>query len=129
MAVFEIPWQAPFPDSCRGSALTIGNFDGVHLGHVALLQALKDEAREVSGPAVALTFEPHPVCLLHPELCPPALTAPADRGARLVGGGADHVLMLKIDRDMLHLTAREFFERLIRSKLSKGYLEARPGAA
>jgi riboflavin kinase/FMN adenylyltransferase len=118
MAVFEIPWQAAFSDPCHGGALTIGNFDGVHLGHAALMKKLKQEARQVNGPAVALTFEPHPVCLLRPELCPPALTTPADRAERLHTCGADHILMLRIDLDMLHLTAREFFEQIILGKLS-----------
>jgi riboflavin kinase / FMN adenylyltransferase len=117
MAVHEIPWQAAFPASCRNGAVTIGNFDGVHRGHAALLGKLKDAALEVTGPAIALTFQPHPVCLLHPELCPPALTTLADRVERLQAGGADHVLVLRIDLAMLHLTARDFFERMIRAKL------------
>ncbi|HEY1860825.1 MAG TPA: riboflavin biosynthesis protein RibF [Gemmataceae bacterium] len=117
MAIHEIPWQAAFPASCRHGAVTIGNFDGVHRGHAALLGKLKDAAKDVKGPAVALTFQPHPVCLLHPELCPPALTTLTDRIERLHAGGADHVLLLRIDLDMLHLTARDFFERIIRTKL------------
>jgi riboflavin kinase / FMN adenylyltransferase len=118
MAVHEIPWQTAFPASCRDGAVTIGNFDGVHLGHAALLSNLKDAAKGVKGPAVALTFQPHPVCLLHPELCPPALTTVKDRTERLHAGGADHVLTLQIDRDMLHLSAGDFFERMIRANLA-----------
>jgi riboflavin kinase/FMN adenylyltransferase len=118
MAVHEIPWQAAFPASCREGALTIGNFDGVHRGHAALLSRLKDASRDVKGPALALTFQPHPVCLLHPELCPPALTTLADRMERLQRCGADHVLLLRIGLDMLQLTAREFFEQVIRGKLA-----------
>jgi riboflavin kinase / FMN adenylyltransferase len=118
MAVHDIPWQAEFPASCRDGALTIGNFDGVHRGHAALLDKLKNAARGVKGPAVALTFQPHPVCLLHPELCPPALTTLPDRMERLQASGADHVLLLRIDRDLLQLTAREFFERIVRAKLA-----------
>jgi riboflavin kinase/FMN adenylyltransferase len=118
MAVYEIPWQAAFPASCRDGAVTVGNFDGVHLGHAALLSKLKDASKGVKGPAVALTFEPHPVCLLRPDLCPPALTTATDRTERLRAGGADHVLMLQIDLDMLHLSAEDFFERMIRAKLA-----------
>jgi riboflavin kinase/FMN adenylyltransferase len=117
MAVHEIPWQAAFPEECRRGALTIGNFDGVHRGHAALLGLLREEARRVNGPAVALTFDPHPVCLLHPERCPPALTTPADRAELMQTCGADHVVMLHIDGEMLRLTAVEFFEQIVRAKL------------
>ena len=117
MAVHEIPWQAAFPEECRRGALTIGNFDGVHRGHAALLGLLREEARRANGPAVALTFDPHPVCLLHPERCPPALTTPADRAEWIQACGADQVLMLRIDGDMLRLTAAEFFEQIVRTKL------------
>jgi len=116
MAVHEIPWQASFPDECRGGALTIGNFDGVHVGHAALLGKLRDVARPLAGPAVALTFDPHPVCILHPERCPPALTTPSDRAEWMHQCGADQVLMLRIDRDMLQLTAKGFFDHIIRGK-------------
>jgi riboflavin kinase/FMN adenylyltransferase len=117
MAVHEIPWRAVFPEGCRRGALTIGNFDGVHRGHAALLGLLQQEARQVNGPAVALTFNPHPVCLLHPEQCPPALTTPADRASLMQACGANHVLMLCIDGEMLRLTAVEFFEQIVRDKL------------
>jgi riboflavin kinase/FMN adenylyltransferase len=118
MAVHELPWQAEFPTSCRNGAVTIGNFDGVHRGHAALLEKLKDAASEAKGPAVALTFQPHPVCLLHPEFCPPALTSLQDRIERLQLNGADHVLLMHIDLDMLRLSAREFFERIVVAKLA-----------
>jgi riboflavin kinase/FMN adenylyltransferase len=116
MAVHDIPWQASFPEICRGGALTIGNFDGVHLGHAELLGKLREEARRVRGPAVALTFDPHPVCILHPERCPPALTTPSDRAEWMQQCGADQVLMLRVDRDMLQLTAQEFFDHIVRGK-------------
>jgi riboflavin kinase/FMN adenylyltransferase len=54
--------------ACRGGAVTIGNFDGVHRGHQALVARLGEVARDVPGPAVALTFDPHPLQLLRPEL-------------------------------------------------------------
>jgi riboflavin kinase / FMN adenylyltransferase len=118
MAVFHIPWQSAFPNSCRQGALTIGNFDGVHRGHVALLGRLKEKAKMIGGPAVALTFDPHPVCLLQPKRCPPALSTPADRADLMQQFGADHVLMLGINHDMLDLRAAEFFDRILRAQLA-----------
>ena len=54
------------PDDLRGGAVTIGNFDGVHRGHAKLVERLLVKAREVSGPAIVFTFDPHPVRLLRP---------------------------------------------------------------
>jgi riboflavin kinase/FMN adenylyltransferase len=117
MTVHVIPWQGAYPDAGRRGALSIGNFDGVHRGHAALLGNLREEARRVHGPAVALTFDPHPVCLLYPGRCPPSLTTRSDRAEWMQACGAEVVVMLRIDRGMLHLTAAEFFERIIRAKL------------
>ena len=56
MAVFSLSWTDPLADVCRYGAVTFGNFDGVHLGHQALLRSVRDQARAVGGPAVAVTF-------------------------------------------------------------------------
>src|SRR5437588_5710 len=85
----------PLPGARRGGAVAIGNFDGVHRGHAALLAELRARARAVGGPAVALTFDPHPLALLRPERLQPLLTAPADRARLLHELGADHILILR----------------------------------
>ena len=59
------------PDALRGGALSIGNFDGVHRGHARLVERLLAKARELRGPAIVFTFDPHPVRLLRPESAPP----------------------------------------------------------
>ena len=66
MATLTIDWREMPPAAVRGGAVTIGNFDGVHRGHAALVGELRKRARAVPGPAVALTFDPHPQELLHP---------------------------------------------------------------
>ena len=63
-----------FPAAARGGAIAIGNFDGVHLGHLRIVRRLLQRAREVGGSAIIFTFDPHPVRLLRPEECPPPLT-------------------------------------------------------
>ena len=63
-----------FPRLARGGAVAIGNFDGVHRGHVAIVKRLLERAKAVRGPAIVFTFDPHPVRLLRPEQCPPPLT-------------------------------------------------------
>ena len=63
-----------FPNSLRGCAVAIGNFDGVHRGHGVLIDQLKSFASELDGAAVVFTFDPHPVRILRPEETPPPLT-------------------------------------------------------
>jgi riboflavin kinase/FMN adenylyltransferase len=116
MAIHTLPWHEAPPADCRGGAVSVGNFDGVHRGHVALLEELRRQASAVRGPAVALTFDPHPLQLLRPEYCPPPLTTGADRAALLQAHGAEQVVVLQTTHDLLRLTAEEFFERVVRSQ-------------
>ncbi len=118
MAVRTLDWQQTPPEDGRGGAVTIGNFDGVHRGHAALLAETRRRARDVGGPAVALTFDPHPLQLLRPERFLPVLTTTADR-ARLLGEiGADHVIVLRTTPELLRLTPEDFFEQVVRQRLS-----------
>jgi riboflavin kinase/FMN adenylyltransferase len=110
-------WDEAPPPACRGGAVTVGNFDGVHRGHVALLAELRRQAEAVGGPAVALTFDPHPLQLLRPELFQPVLTTVDDRAQLLCQAGADHVLILRTTVDLLRLSAAEFFTQVVRQQL------------
>src|SRR5579871_4565337 len=67
MATFTGNWDETLPPAFRGGAAAIGNFDGVHRGHLALLTELRRQAAAVGGPAVAVTFDPHPLKILRPE--------------------------------------------------------------
>ena len=109
MAIFTHALDTPMPAICRGGALTIGNFDGVHIGHQALLAEATRQAR----PAVAVTFDPHPIQILRPELVQPFLSTLADRAALLQQYGVDHVLILQTSPALLQLSARVFFEQII----------------
>jgi riboflavin kinase/FMN adenylyltransferase len=124
MASHAIDWHEEPPPSCRGGALSVGNFDGVHRGHAALLAELVRLARQLSGPAVVLTFEPHPLRLLRPDLAVPLLTTPAERAALLKELGADEVLIMRTTQDLLDLRAGEFFDRVLRGGLDvRGLVE------
>src|SRR5438067_519367 len=101
MASFAVDWRAEFDPACCGGALTIGNFDGVHRGHQALLGELRRQAQAVQGPAVALTFDPPPLAILRPEAFQPQLTSIADKATLLQKHGADHVVVLCTTRDLL----------------------------
>jgi riboflavin kinase/FMN adenylyltransferase len=108
----------------RGGYASIGNFDGVHRGHQAMLNVLISRARSDNVPAVAVTFDPHPIALLKPEAAPPALTTIDHRAELLKRYGVDVTIALPTDRSFLSLTAEEFFETIVRGKLqAKGLVE------
>lgn len=109
---------ADVPDELREGALTIGNFDGVHLGHARLIERLIELARQVGGPAVVFTFDPHPVRLLRPERAPWPLTW-TDRKAQLLRQlGVDWIIAYPTDEALLALSDREFFQQIVRDKLA-----------
>jgi riboflavin kinase/FMN adenylyltransferase len=103
-------WQGldAVPDGFGPSVVTIGNFDGVHRGHRALLGHVVDAARRRGLPAVAVTFEPHPVAVLFPERAPAVLTAPDHRLELLAGTGLDAVLVLEFTRDFAQWSPEHF---------------------
>jgi riboflavin kinase/FMN adenylyltransferase len=106
-----------WPASLRKGAVTIGNFDGVHLGHAKIIERLLAVARQVEGPAVVFTFDPHPARLLRPEQAPPPLTW-IERKAELLGElGVDHVIAYPTDEALLQLSAEEFFDQMVRGRL------------
>lgn len=113
MSVIRIDSLTPLPDSVRGAVLTIGNFDGVHRGHARLVGRLRDRARTVGAPAVAVTFDPHPVALLRPEAAPVPLTWTERTAALLLEAGATSVGVFQTGPWLLDLSARAFFERII----------------
>ena len=118
MATLILDWdRRPPPEFC-GGALTIGNFDGVHLGHAALVAELRRQAQTLGGPAVAMTFDPHPLQILRPEVFQTVLTTPAYRAELLHACGADQVIILRTTRELLQLSAEEFFQQVIRDRLS-----------
>ena len=101
------------PATARGGAVAIGNFDGVHLGHLRIVRRLLERAREVGGPAIVFTFDPHPVRILRPEECPPPLTWTERKAQLLAAHGVDKIVAYPTDEALLQLSAREFFERII----------------
>ena len=105
------------PDQLLDTAVSIGNFDGVHLGHAGLVERLVVRAREVGGPAVVLTFDPHPARLLRPDRAPSPLCW-TERKAELLGRlGADVVVAYPTTEAFLKLDPRQFFDHVLREKL------------
>jgi riboflavin kinase/FMN adenylyltransferase len=117
MPLHYLPWNEAPPAECRGGTLAIGNFDGVHRGHQALLDELCRQARAVHGPAIAMTFEPPPLLILRPEAYQPPLTSLVERAELIQAAGVDWVLALKTTPELLQLGARDFFQTVVCSHL------------
>ena len=107
-----------FPARARGAYVTVGNFDGVHRGHQRLIGRLRARADAVGVPALAVTFDPHPVALLRPDKAPVPLVWPEREIALLEEAGASEVAVFRTGRWLLDLTAREFFDRVIRRQFA-----------
>ena len=90
MLSHPVDWRREPPGACRGGAVAIGNFDGAHRGHAELVRELHRVAAAVGGPAVALTFDPHPRAILRPDLPLALLTTSVDREELLRRLGVDH---------------------------------------
>ncbi len=117
MAHHRIGWRDAVQGPCRGLALAVGNFDGAHLGHAALIRELGRLAASLGTRASVLTFDPHPLALLRPESAPVALTTPDDRAECLHALGAGEVFTLHTEPSLLALSAREFFAEVLRGRL------------
>ena len=117
MATFRYALNQPLPPECQGGAIAVGNFDGVHRGHQALVAETVRQARQQAGPAVVVTFDPHPTQILKPEAFQPLLTTPTYRAELLHSYGIQHVFILQTTPILLQLSAGEFFERIIRDGL------------
>ncbi len=102
--------------------MTIGNFDGVHLGHRALIQGVKARAVEQQGQAVVLTFWPHPRVLLGQVSEPFLLTTQEEKQHQLQKAGADLVLTLPFDQNLADMSAEGFLEQMITSLKPAGLL-------
>ncbi|ATJ84326.1 bifunctional riboflavin kinase/FAD synthetase [Halomonas beimenensis] len=100
-------------DEHRGCVATIGNFDGVHRGHQAILDQLRERARALALPVTVVVFEPQPREFFAGEQAPPRLTRLRDKVELLAEHGADRVLCLPFNDALRGLTAREFIERVL----------------
>ena len=105
-------------------ALAVGNFDGVHRGHQALLTKARDIARESGCPFGVLTFEPHPARLFRPDEPPSRITPCALKLERLATHGADYVFCLPFDWDFASLSADDFVRRILRDGLKAAHIIA-----
>jgi riboflavin kinase/FMN adenylyltransferase len=95
------------------SVVTIGSFDGVHKGHIAILNQLKFEAEKISGATVVITFHPHPRKILHALDAPSLLTSLDERIALFHQNGIDHLVIVPFDLRFSELEAADYIEQFL----------------
>lgn len=105
------------PHDGPGPVLTIGNFDGVHLGHQHLLRRLVEVARGAGAPSAVLTFDPAPRDVLRPDNDVPRIQALEDRIEALGAVGVDRVIVHPFTRDLASLEPRQFSDRFLAGHL------------
>ena len=103
-----------FPHFAGGSVITIGTFDGVHLGHHEILRDLTARAAKRNLPAAVVTFTPHPLAVVNPAAAPRLLTPGDERLAALMASGApEHVVVVPFTTALAALTAEQFVDLLV----------------
>ena len=104
----------------RGVVVALGNFDGVHLGHRAVISRAVEEARSRVARSVAATFDPHPRAVLRPGEEPKLLTTPEVREELLLGCGVDEVRKIRFDRHLSRKSPGEFVHDVLVGELGAG---------
>jgi riboflavin kinase/FMN adenylyltransferase len=105
------------PATLGPTVASIGNFDGVHVGHRLILSVAVEEARALGIRAIAITFDPHPEQFLRPAQAPLLLTPVTERLRLLATTGIDAVVILPFNEALARLTAREFVQQILVDKL------------
>lgn len=106
-------WLEQFGKSDKRSVVTIGNFDGVHLGHQKILTSVVERARRTGALAVVLTFFPHPVRVLRPAVAPSLLSTLEQRLAAFEAAGIDAALVVHFNAELSQMSAEEFAKRFL----------------
>jgi riboflavin kinase/FMN adenylyltransferase len=108
---------AALPDHLRGGIVALGNFDGFHAGHQAVVGAARDWARKLGRPALIASFDPHPARLFQPDVPAFSLSTIAQRAGWLADFGMDGAVVMPFDRSLAALSADEFVDQWLVARL------------
>ena len=106
----------------QGCVATIGNFDGVHVGHQTIIERLTRKAKDFDLPSVVIVFEPHPQEYFRPENAPARLFKLTDKVKALEALGVDYVLCFRFNREFAELSAEAFIQRVLIDRLNVQHL-------
>jgi riboflavin kinase/FMN adenylyltransferase len=109
----EAEWAALFGRPSEPTVVTVGNFDGVHLGHQGILQTVCERARRAKCKSAVLTFFPHPARVLRPSEAPPLLMSLDQRLAAIQSLGIDAAFILRFDSQLASVSAEDFVRRFL----------------
>ena len=112
-AMQRLTLNQPIPDALRGACLALGNFDGFHLGHQAVVGRAVMRGAHERKPVIVATFDPHPVRYFKPDAAPFRLTTLDQRQRMFAAAGADAMLVFKFDGALASTTADEFVSELL----------------
>ncbi len=104
---------AVVPVEPNGNVVTVGTFDGVHLGHREVLAEIKRRADASRRRSVLVTFEPHPLRVVNPAAAPPLLTTPPERREILAQTGVDYVIFVRFDRALASMPPERFVREVL----------------
>lgn len=105
------------PGHVRRTVVTVGSFDGVHLGHQAILRLIRRRARALEAASVLVTFDPHPLRVVRPRAAPPLLTILAEKKESLAEVGLDYVLFVPFTRAFSRYSPKQFVEEVLVRRL------------
>ena len=117
MTIPRLDARSPVPDGLRGGIIALGNFDGFHRGHQAVVGEAIAWARAENRPAIVATFDPHPVRHFAPDAPPFRLTTLDQRQELFEAAGADAMLVFSFDGELAATTAQSFVEDLLVARL------------
>ena len=117
MTIVRLDAGQPIPDSLRGAIFALGNFDGFHRGHQAVVGQAIDWARAEGRPVIVATFDPHPVRYFVPDAAPFRLTTLDQRQELFADAGADAMLVFHFDAALAATTAEQFVADLLVGRL------------
>jgi riboflavin kinase / FMN adenylyltransferase len=101
----------------RPTVLTLGVFDGLHLGHQLVMRTVVDRARAIEAVPTVITFEPHPRAILHPESAPPLLQTFDQKLEALGVLGIEQTIVIRFDRDFAQVSAEDFLKDVVSDRL------------
>ena len=101
----------------RKPVITIGNFDGVHIGHLSLFQRVKDLAETIGGESIIITFYPHPIKVLSPSNGPPLITSHDQKVHLIEAAGIDVFLVIHFTPEFATMTASDFVLEIVHAKI------------